>query len=243
MDGSKRGIGDNRPPDEIDLLIARADELVEAADDWREIANADAAARAADFITQLREARDDLEKAERKAKGPVQAALDAIRARFRRPTDGLEAAIKHIRGLSDVFLNAERERLAQKKAEAERQAELARQEAERLAAEAERSGSLSGQLAARAAMDEVAELTEALDEIDTTPRIRGDLSGKVVSQRTVWGAEFADVKKARAYYLKDEMVLNYLDALILKHASKLATATKDPKRAPPGIRFVTKTKA
>lgn len=232
-------IGDNNPPPDDDaFLIERAAELIVAADAWTTIENADAAARLGDFIAQLRESASDLDKAEDKEKRPLMVAVDAIRARFRRPRDGIKLALERSRALANGWLDRERRRLAAEKAEADRQAELARQEAERQIAAANESGSVKDELAAREAMAEADKLAETTEKMATRPQIRADLSGKAISQTTRWSAEIVDARKARQHFLKNTEAVAAFDEAILRVARKMAVATKDPAKAPPGILFV-----
>jgi hypothetical protein len=238
-----RGIGDNAPPDEAALLIERTDNLVKAADAWREIDSAEQAAKLGDYIQQLRDAGVDLEKAEDTLKRPHMTALEIIRGKFRRSRGGVQSALIFARGLADGWLNREKRRLGLEKAAADLAADRARRDAEAALVAAQESGRVGAEIAAREAMAEALALSQAAEGTVTRATIRSELGGRAIGQTTRWSAEISDPKKAHAFFLKNPEAVAAFDKAILVIARKLAVALKDQKKAPPGITFTQRTSA
>jgi hypothetical protein len=234
------GIGHNQPPPDDGALLQRAGELVAAADKWGVIANADQAARLGDFIVQLRESSNDLDALERKQTGPLLTMVEAIRGRFRRPREGLKLALARARSLSADWLARERVRLLEEKAAADREAEQARQIAERQQEAALRTGRVEDQMTAAIAIEEADILAEKADKAPVRAVIRSDLAGKAISGRVTWTAELVDPVKARHHFAKHPKVLAAVDAAIVNVASKMASHDRDEALAPPGVRYVRK---
>lgn len=243
-------IGDNNPPEPTSL--ERAEDLVILANRWLterpEITDDDMAAKATDFVTQLRKASKTLDLDKAAAKSPHKHAIDVIDATYRHPTSKLALALDAMRlkltAWGDVL--TKRQEAAQN-ARAE-EARRAQHEAEKASLEAdialEKGGNvIEAQLAARDAQERAAEAIVAVVAPAEPVRIRGEFSERAMGMRTTWHAEITNWDVALRKYRNHPVVHQALREAVLAVATQVARHAKDESAAPPGFRFFKTQKA
>lgn len=222
--GETRGIGDNQPSD-FDALVARVEELHAAANKWAtqvpQIADAEQAAKCADFLDQVIAAQKAVKAGYDSENRPLIDARNAIKARYD-PQALVLATIKDLLTPKQTdWLARERKRLAAEAAarevEARRLAEAA--EAERRKIEAGRTKDPVGATARAAALEDDAarKLAEARQtaEAAARPRVAGTYGQRAHGLRTQWLAEVIDLPVAVVHYLDHPGLM----ALLTKLAS------------------------
>jgi hypothetical protein len=239
------GPGHNQPPSE---LFERNAELIANVNRWLKerpvIRTDEEGGLADDFIGQLRENRDDVEAALKAEREPLDAALFAVRAKYREPMELLDLSIRKLRAMATAFLEAKKARLAEEDRKRREAARAAQEEAERLSREAMKPGaSVETTLAASRAHEAAEKAAAAATKGPKRARIKGDYSAKAMTLTTRWRAEVVDDVKALAHFAEHpEVRIAALEA-IRKVASAMARDLKDESAAPPGIKFVKEERA
>jgi hypothetical protein len=241
MNDDMRGIGDNKPPE-------RWAELVDNCNTWSKnvvtITSAEQAGRAQAFVDQLRLETAAVEGAWKKEREPHDLALVALRSKYRPPLELLGIALDRMKWLAGGWLDRERARLEHEAAERKRiaaQAEVAARQAREQAGKT--GASVEAEAEARRTEEQAEALrAEALKPVER-PAIRGELSAKAMSMHGRWGAVIVDDKLALKHFARHPAIRDAALVAILKICIKLAQSTKDPSKAPPGVRFEKKEKA
>lgn len=208
-------VGHNEPPPE---LLAKADALLTTADRWvRErpiIATEEIAGRAADFLRQLTATESALDRERKAKKRPHQDAAAAVEAIYKPALDKLAAAKDAIKRLIAAWQRKLEERLAEERRKAEEAAAEARRKAEELQRLADQSFAPSAAVAAQNAVHaaEQAEL-RAHAAAGAKAQVRGTLSSRAVSSRTIHRALVKDYAAALAFYAKHPDVVSVVERL------------------------------
>jgi hypothetical protein len=241
---TRPGIGHNLPS-----TRDRARELIGNADRWTkerpEITSEEHAGIADDFVTQLRAARDDLEKDEKAERAPHEQEIEAIKLSYRDIRDMVAMALTDMLARSTKWLSFKSER-AKREAEAKRKAaDAAIVEAAQLAHQAQKpDATIEERLAAQRAEEHAEDAVAAASRPVGRARVRGDYSPRAMSLREYWHGEIDDPDLALAYYRKhDAIVARDLDPMIERAATRHASREKRVDAAPPGVRFVRTEKA
>lgn len=236
------GLGHNQPP--APTPLERAGALVANANRWveerKEISDSEQAGLAQGFITQLRDMRDDLDKAAKVERKPHDDAIIEIRRRYLDPVELVGIALGKMLGLSSTWLDKEKTRIARETAERQRAAEESRKRAEDAKREAASatSNTIEAELAAIRAEKEATAAAKLARKAPERATIKGDYSAKAMGLRTYWSAEVIDEAKALKSYARNPEVRAVCLAKALQLATQLAKETKREDAAPPGFRFV-----
>jgi len=241
-------MGGNNPPGKIEL--ERAAQLIAAANQWMadrpEITDTAMAAEAQAFVDQLRTSKKELGTAQKADLAPHDEAIDAVKAKYRDPLAGVEAAMKVLLEKSGAWLVKERARLAAEKAAQEAEAKRLREEADRLEREAREAAAKTEistedvAVAATAAHDAAKDAKAAervADKKVEAAAIKSDSSRRAMTLRATWRAEVVDESAAIESYKDHPTVRKAALAAALQVANEAARTSKDETAAPLGFRF------
>lgn len=239
MTDTAPSLGHNRPPEPTPL--ERASDLVANANRWTTerptITDEEQAGAAQDFVGQLRDVRADLEVALKAERKPHDDAIGAIRIKYRDPLELIGIALLKMNGLLAPWLEAKDARLRRDAEERQRQADAAKQAAERATTAALQDGSVEAELEARRRIEEANKLEVAAAKPVGRAQVKGDYSDRAMSLREYWSAQVTDETLALRSYAKHETVRRAALTQALREANKLARELKDESKAPPGFKF------
>ena len=241
-------IGHNQPPDPGDELLRRVAELTANANAWLkerpEIATPEQAGAAQLFIDQILATRDDLTAQWAKEREPFDQELVMLRVRYADPTALLDLSLSAMRAKAGVWLEKQRERLAQEKAERERLAITLRSLADQLAHDAAQPGAtVEDQLAAKRAETAANQAEKDAGKKPTRAQIKGDYAARAMTLRQTWHARITDETKALEFFCARGGSRQALLAVALKEAGAMARHEKRADKAPPGVEFFSTEKA
>lgn len=229
-------IGHNVSPDSFGGRINRARALLKKADEWTQTEVDDEATAGVleTLIEQIKAHRDLMDDERKAARRPHDDAVKAVQEKYRPHLTALDTAYKAMKAKGKAWLD----KLAARKAEAERKA---REEAEKQAREAEEarqaaeaSGSVTDTVAAEEAARKASEAQEAAEAAAATPvQMRSQYGSRARSVRKVWTAKVVDLEKALAHYGGCPEI----KAAVLSLAKADAREAKDAKVAPAGVEF------
>ncbi len=205
------GAGHNAPPDSLDALQARVDELVSTANRWATerpvITDTDMAEKCATFIGQVQAELKAIEKSRKAEKAPHTEAGKAVDTKYQPMLAVLKKCKDVLNPLRTAWLQRierERERAAnQARAEAEAKSRAADvtlhayEEAKRA-----RLGDVVGTaIAVDAAIEESDAANKEAERIATSrARIESPHGQRATSLRTYWHARLTDVDQALCHY-------------------------------------------
>jgi len=202
-----RGIGDNaaRP---IDLATERVDELVAAADQWLakvpKIKDEVTAARAEDFLKQLRDTGKFIEAQHIEARSEAAAVLAGIDAPWKINESKIATCIELIIAKRRVYLIAEENCLFVERVTRQRIADEAARKAEEAARRAQQPNSIADVTRAQRLVEEAAEAQKAADAVPWRAQVRGALSGRASSLRRSWKATaVTDIAEACSWAIEN----------------------------------------
>lgn len=237
-------IGGNKPPSPIDDWLPRNAKLVEAADIWlkaleqpvgdgkpplRKITTEDQAAKAQDFIEQIRKewkACDDARKAENK---PHDDAIKANNEAFRPLLSALEVIANLLKPLQSAWLQEVERRQNEERIRLAREAEQKRKDAEAAAVKAAQATSVQDVIKADRAQREAEQAAAAARVAQKAkPQVHGDYSTRAASLKTYWSAKITDYDKALQHYGKTDKVRDLIQSLADTDARSLHEALQVP---------------
>jgi hypothetical protein len=235
LDVAPPPIGHNNPPEDDTRTPEqkRVDDLMEAANAWlstvKEITDEETAKACDDFLKQIKDEAEALEKDRRARNKPLEDQVKANNDYYRPLTTLLDKAKALLTPLKTAWLQREKARLAEEKRKAEEEALRKLQEAE----EAKRAAAGSVQAAVQAdeaqkAAEEAMANVAALEK--AKPQVKGNYAAKASGLRTYWSAVIVDQAKAVAHYANHPKVV----ALVQQLADADAREHKD-KLAIPGV--------
>jgi hypothetical protein len=251
-------IGHNQPPEPT--LIERAAGRVANANRWLterpEILDEDIAGKAQGFWDQLRGDRDDLEKAEKAEKKPLQDQIAAITKRYQQPRAAVVLAYELIGKVRQAWLLKKQAKIDEGNRQREAEVRRKQDEADRLAHEAAEAAKakpgadvIGTMIAAETAQREAAEAAKAAAKAPTRATDRGDFSARASGLRTLWDARIKPTpegdSKARAavekeiltFFAKDPEGRGAMVESCLVIAKKRAKAAKRADVAAPGFEY------
>jgi hypothetical protein len=236
---SAPGLGHNQPPPDP---IGRARELVATANRWiterSEIVDNEMAGVAQDFLRQLRANRDDLEASMKAERKPLDDAVAAIRVKYRDPLELVGIALTKMREKLAPWLKRQQDRLDAEAAERGRVAADAAAQADAARRTAQQTGTVEAELNAQRAAQQLEEAQRAAAKPIGRARVRGDLSDRASSLRTLWYAVVVDEDKALRSYRKDPTVRAAALIAATRLASALAKELRgNPRCCPVGFEF------
>jgi hypothetical protein len=238
-DADRRGIGGNFPPEPV---IERAEELLAATNrllaDHSVITDEDTAGHLDEFIKQLRKARADIERQEKREREPHDQAVANIRAKYRQPLQLLGICLSKAGALATDYLIAKQARLKREAEDRQLAAQEAQDRAERAADRAATDMSIEAELAVRQAAEDAEEAAALADREPDRARIKGDLSPTAMSLRAYWSAIVFDEPRALAHFADYDAVRQAALAEVKRLCNRLARELKDESKAPPGVRFI-----
>jgi hypothetical protein len=248
-------IGDNNPPDEFVMLKDEIERFLKTADLWlneRPVFNdAETAAKAEDFDTQLRALEKKIAAQAEVEKRPLMDRLAEIRARFDKLASIVGSVRKLLKTRREAWLKKESERIAKERAEAEARERAIREEAERKRAEAEEAAkaaaagelqssgvSVTQKLAEAAEAEEAAKAAAAETKAASTQTatVRGDLGGKSTGLKTYYVGKIVDNGKLLSWVKKNRA--DELMAFLQGYADRSARSPEARKNGLPGVEFV-----
>jgi adenylate kinase len=249
------GIGDNQPPDEFVTLKEETDRFLATADKWlaeRSVfQDADTAAAADDFDTQLRALEKKIAAMAEAEKRPLMDKLAEIRTRFDKLGSLVSTVRKLLKTRKEAWLKKEQERIARERAEAEEREREVREEAERKRREAEEAvaaanaGELQSQsISVTQKLADAAEAEEAVAAANAETKaassqkatVRGDYAGKATGLKTYYRAEIVDNAKFLNWVKKNRTA--ELMELLEKIANTAARSPEMRKTEIPGLNFI-----
>lgn len=226
-------IGHNNPPAE-DIRTPeqrRVDDLMDAANAWLksvpEITDEETATACDDFLKQVKDEADALEKTRKAFNKPLEDQVKANNDAYRPLTALLEKAKSLLTPLKTKWLKREQDRIAAERKKAEEEALRKLQEAE----DAKRSAASSVQDAVRAdeaqkAADTAMAAVEAANKAKAT--VKGNYATRSSGLRTYWSANITDYTKAAIHYCDNPKMV----ALIQQLADADARDQKDALKVP-----------
>lgn len=235
----------NVPPTDAMLRTA---ELIKATNEAMAssaaIYDAETAGRYQGFVTQLRDAKADLEAEMKAAREPHDRAIAAIRARYADSIALIELARTKVQPRIDGWLALLQRRADDAKQRKVDAANEAQREADQLALLANKpDATIEQQLAAKRAQEEADKARYAANRTPKRAAIKGEWSPRAMTLKKYWAARIVDEDKAIRHFISEPTVRAAALGAILKLCRKLAVETKDAGQAPPGIEFTTTEKA
>lgn len=229
-------IGHNNPPAEDTRTPEqrRVDDLMAAANEWLanvpEITDEETAKACDDFLKQVKDEADALEKARKAFNKPLEDQVKANNDAYRPLTAMLEKAKALLSPLKTKWLKREQDRIAAERRAKEDEALKALQAAE----DAKRAAATSIQAAIQA--DEAQKAAEtAMAAVEAASRakatVKGNYAARASGLRAYWSAEITDQMKATMNYFDHPKVV----ALVQSLANADAVEFKD-KLNLPGIK-------
>lgn len=194
----------------------RVDELMDAANAWLksvpEITDEETAKACDDFLKQVKDEADALDKARKAFNKPLEDQVKANNDAYRPLTAMLEKAKELLTPLKTKWLKREQDRIAAEKRAAEDEALRKLQEAE----DAKRSAASSIQDAVRAdeaqkAADAAMAAFEAANKAKA--QVKGNYATRSSGLRTYWSAEITDQMKATMNYFDHPKVVTLVQSL------------------------------
>jgi hypothetical protein len=232
--------GHNKPPPSD--ALERAADLVANANRWRserpEIANDEQAGNAAEFIEQLRLARDDLERDQKVEVEPYESIISSIKLKYKDPRTLVQLALESMQRLATGWLDLVKARQRLQQQDRDRAAAEAVEKARKAIEDAGSVGTVESELAARRATEAAQAAMKAADKPIERAQIRGDLAGRAMSMRTTWSAKIVNETDALRSYARHPKIREAALIAVRRQANKDARDLKDVTKAPKGIEFV-----
>lgn len=229
------GIGHNAPPDPMQPIRLRVENLLAMANRWlksvTEVTDAETAAKCEDFYTQVRKELAKLEVDRKAINKPLRDEIADNDAMFKPLTTTLTAIQTVVSKLRDGWLRREQQRQDRERIEAARKLAEA-QEAARKAAE-KPAETVQDIILVEEAEEAVKTAAATAKQAEAAkPQIRGEFSARAGALRTFYSAEITNLAHAVAYYTPQlrDAVQQLADADARKMKDDLAV---------PGVRLKT----
>ena len=197
-------VGHNRPPDSLDALQARVDELTATADRWLaerpEITDQDMAEKCTTLISQVMAELKIIEKTRKDEKAPHIKAGKAVNAKYKPMIALLIICKDKLKPLDTFWLQGLERKRIRDLAEAQAEAE-AKSRAAGTAMRAAETGTIEAGMQADAAIEESKAAAKEVKRIaNSRVRIESPHGQRATSLRTHWHAELTHRKAALNYY-------------------------------------------
>jgi hypothetical protein len=240
MNDTLPGIGHNNPPEP---LFEQATTLVRACDALTKrgpITNDEDAGRLAEYIEQLRDSVADMRAAMDAQIEPHNTAIKVIKERFFSHMEAVNLALTRSKAMAQDWLHVKANRLRAEQEQREREAEQARQDAERAADRSATEGTIESEQAAMAAAERARDAQADVDRRRKRAQAKGDLSSKALTLHTTWYGRVTDYEAAMQEFGHRDDVRAAATKVITSVASRMARELKDKRKAPRGCEFYIK---